>query len=349
MNTTGSVYFSIIFVDFVDAPATYTPAQFMAMLAPAPSYYESLSYGAMTPIFTPLLRTLHMSKPSTAYSFASFEAQRAYMIEAAGLAVSAGWNFSTYDSIVVMATPAALPYGPAFCALPGQGFTVSGRVFENGATSGADFPGWGSRWANHELGHTMGLVDLYAFDVNASAPEFRFTGDWSLMGNIAGAGNEYFAWERWLLGWIPDDAAACAGAGTTSVSLTPIEQQSAGPGGARLVVAPIGATQAVVVEARTDTGADSAIPQPGLLVYLLDSSVQTGYGPLRVLPYASSDGSPKLQATLAVGKELSFGGVTVKNNGAGSDGGFIVDVQSACSPFNCFPPARCNATGDCTI
>ena len=194
MRTIGSVNFSIIFVDFSDAPANKTPEEFMQFLAPAPAYYADLSYGAMTPVFTPLLRTLRMSKPSTDYSFQTFDSQRAYMVEAAGLAESAGWNFSLSDSIVVVATPPALPNGPAFCALPGTGFVASGRVFENGATSGADLLYWGSRWANHELGHTMGLVDLYAFNTSGGAPLFRYTGDWSLLGNIAGVGNEYFGW-----------------------------------------------------------------------------------------------------------------------------------------------------------
>ena len=112
-------------------------------------------------------------------------------------------------------------------------------------------------------------------------------------------------------------------------------------------MAPIGPTTAVVVEARTAAGADSGVPQPGLLVYLLDSSLQTGYGPLQVLNATDGAGPQLLLATLPVGGELVYGGVTVRNGGASASGGAAItvtaDVQSACSVYNCFPPAHCDA------
>ena len=98
----------------------------------------------MQPLFTPLLATLRMSRPSTAYNIRTDDGQRAYLTEASALAVAAGWNFSLADSIVAMASTAArsLPNGPAFCATPGGGFVASGRTFENAATSGYDFTHW---------------------------------------------------------------------------------------------------------------------------------------------------------------------------------------------------------------
>ena len=351
MRSTGAVNFSILFVDFSDAPATKTPAAFMDLLDPATAYYAEMSYGAMAPAFLPLLRTLRMSQPSTAYSFATFDTQKHYLVEASALGAAAGWDFSTSDSIVVIATPPAFKSGPAFCAEPGTGFVASGRTFENGATSGSDLLVWGSRWANHELGHTMGLVDLYAFNTSGDALLFRFTGGWSLMGNIQATGNEYFGWERWLLGWVADAEVMCAGAGETSVTLVPIETPAAvlrsSGSSMRLVVAPIGPTTAVVVEARAAVGADVGIPAPGLLVYILDSSIPTGYGPLRVLPLNLTDGGQKLFYTLLPGSTLQYGSVTVQYARSSAPGTVVVELSSACSTANCFPPAYCNASGAC--
>jgi len=286
-----------------------------------------------------------MSQPSTAYSFATFDSQRQYLVEASSLGAAAGWDFSTSDSIVVIATPPAFKSGPAFCAEPGTGFVASGRTFENGATSGSDLLVWGSRWANHELGHTMGLVDLYAFNTSGDAPLF--------MGNIQATGNEYFGWERWLLGWVADAEVLCAGAGETRAALVPIEAppaavlRSSGGSSTRLLVAPIGPTTAVVVEARAAVGADAGIPAPGLLVYVLDSSLPTGYGPLRVLPLNLTDGGQKMFYTLPPGSTLQYSGVTVQYATSSAPGTVGVELSSACSTTNCFPPAHCSATGAC--
>ncbi len=55
-------------MDFSDAPTPDPPATVFARVSPAAAYYAELSRGAMQPIFTPLLYTLRMSKPSTSYN-----------------------------------------------------------------------------------------------------------------------------------------------------------------------------------------------------------------------------------------------------------------------------------------
>ena len=311
MNSTGARRLSTLFLDFSDVPAGAAAATaFFAELSSVPAFFAETSYGALNATLAPLLpATLRMPAPSTAYSFRDFVSQRAYLAEAGALAAAAGWNFSGSDAVVVMAPPAAraLPFGPAFCAAPGAGYEAGGVAFENSATSGADFAAWRplGRWANHELAHTLGLVDLYDFAPPAGASAFRFTGEWSIMGDINGAGNGYFGWERWLLAWLPDAAVACAGAGG-DVALAPL----GAPSGTRLVVVPTGATTAVCVEYRVAAGVDARIPKPGLLVYAIDTALATGAGPLRVLPVDDADAT-KLRATLAPGEAVSFGGVTV--------------------------------------
>src|SRR5207247_1671509 len=99
-------------------------------------------------------------------------------------------------------------------------FTADGKTFTNGATSGADLLVWGYKWLNHEVGHTMGLVDLYAFQGDGH----RFVGGFSMMGLISGLAPEYFAYERWLLGWLDDAQVSCQQSTDSTVTLTPIEQ-----------------------------------------------------------------------------------------------------------------------------
>lgn len=309
LRSTGDVHMTAIFVDFSDAPATRTPQDVFAILSPgAEQYYKAVSYAKMNLSITPNLKWLRMSKPSTGYGWnqLTFALHKAYIQEALNLAQPAV-DFSTSDTFLVVANPdaTALANGPAFSANSGDGVTASGKTFENGATSGHDLLVWNSFWLNHEFGHTMGLVDLYAFS-NVPSPQFGYVGDFSIMGNINGQAREYLGWERWVLGWMGDDQVTCAASGQTTATLTPLEAT----GGAKIVVVPVGPTSAVVVESRHAAGYDSTLPKPGLLVYFIDTSIDTGHGVVKVVPVDTSD-SHKLTAPLAVGQSVTYSGATV--------------------------------------
>ena len=63
----------------------------------------------------------------------------------------------------------------------GLGIKVNGEEILNAVTTGKDFNYWAqtgtngnSFLLNHELGHTLGLADLYAFDT--AQGQFPFTG-----------------------------------------------------------------------------------------------------------------------------------------------------------------------------
>lgn len=334
LNPVGRRRWSILAVDFPDLPATETPASVLAALSPASKFYASTSYGRLTAVLALGVPTVvRMPLPSSAYSFSTFDSHRSYLRNATDAACNAGWDpAGGWDSVVVFAavpTP-TLSYGPAFCAAPGDGYAAScdaSVVFLNSATKGNDFDYWGYKWFNHENSHTMGLVDLYAF---SGAGQFRFTGQWSLMGDISGAGPEFFGWERWLLGWLTDAQVACLGAGNTTLSLAPLSG-GGGASAARLIVVPTPSalsTTGVVVEFRVPMNYDAAIPKAGLLVYFLDTSFATGEGPLRVLNAADGDNA-KLQAPLAVGEAFSFAGVTIEHLSTDAEGSAVVAVSAA--------------------
>ena len=348
MRATGLLNVSVLFVDFPDAPAERTPAQSLAILAPASAWYAQVSYGAMRLHFSPLLETLRMPLNASAYSFRTVGSQRHYLAEATALADRKhAWDFSSSDSVVVLATPLAraLPNGPAFCATPGQGYVASGKTFENSVTSGADFDYWLHKWLNHEMGHTMALVDLYSY---SGGPEFGFTGDWSIMGNIAGAGGAFFGWERFLLGWMPEARVACVDeAGSTVLRLAALNDAALGDA-PRLVVVKVAATVAVCLEFRAATGLDANISQPGVLAYVVDTSVQSGHGPLRVLPLNSSDASMMSSTLARPGAAIEHLGVRVQL--VGFEGGeAVVNVSSpgvwhpSASPHPA-PPAASSAS-----
>ena len=307
LPTTGNVHATVLFTDFSDAAATRTPQNAFALISPtAESYYRAVSYGKMNLVLDPTYVWIRMSKPSTAYGWESltFNAHKAYIQEAINLA-GTSVNYSASDAVVVISNPdaGALSNGPAFVPNPGDGVIAGGKLISSAATSGRDLLFWGAYWLNHEMGHTMGLADLYAA---AGSGTHRFVGVFSMMGLIAGPAREYFAWERWNIGWITDDQVTCAPSGTTTTTLTPVERT----GGMKLVVVPTGPKTAVLVESRRVEGYDGTGFTPGVLVYYIDTSIASAAGVLRVLPVNDADVN-KTSAPLGVGQSITFASVTV--------------------------------------
>jgi M6 family metalloprotease-like protein len=315
LKSSGTVRIKVLFVDFPNAEATDTVQQTLARISPASeAYFAAVSFGRMAVVYEPHLQWLRMSRASNTYGFAFITYQRHhdYMQEAVNLAGS-GLDWSTTDALVVLATSnaVALINGPAFVATPGFGVMAGGREILNGATSGNDLDVWGAFWANHELGHALGLPDLYL----AAQPIHRAVGMWSIMGNIAGPARELTGFERWILGWVDDAQVACATSpGETVVTLSPIERQ----GGTKMVVIPLSTTTAVVAEVRRVEGYDEGFT-PGVLAYFVDSTLTNTQGAMRVLPFNDSD-STKGDVALGVGASLSYGGVTVHVLQSAADG-----------------------------
>jgi M6 family metalloprotease-like protein len=268
-----------------------------------------------------------MSRPSTDYAplTSSFEHHRAYLAEAVAMA-DADVDFSATESLIVLANPDAAGLGeagPAFAPISmDDGIAVDGTVLMNGATSAHDLNHWGAIWLNHEITHTLGLPDLYAFD---GPEQFPYTGEFGYMGLSSLDANApgLFAWERWVLGWLDDDQVTCLAAppsGSVPVVLSPIGTA----GGTKAAVVALGPTSALVAEARTATGLDAGIRKEGVLVYTVDTSVQSGFGPVRVSPADSPDPAVGyatfFDAPRAAGESVDVEGIRVTVVSRDADG-----------------------------
>ncbi len=315
MRSTGTINTVVVMVDFPDAPSTMTPQEAFSKISGSSETFKEVSYGKLNYEFHPQFKWYRMSKPTTAYAplNKSFLTHRDYITEALTLA-DPDVDFSNADSFIVLANPDAkgLGYsGPAFSPLLGSGVTFDNHYLGNGATSAADLLGWGSIWLNHEITHTMGMVDLYSFKDDPSAVVsggFRFTGDFSYMGlsSFTSTAPGLLGWERWVLGWIDDNQVTCDTSNEFTQTMTPIETT----GGNKIVVVPISQTKAIVIESHRPIGIDSKLTKSGALVYLVDSSIQSGLGPIKVFPQVAAD--PKyLKAPRALGESVTIEGITV--------------------------------------
>jgi len=326
LPSVGDVKSIVLFADFPDVPATQTPGDILSLLSPsAENFYAALSYGRMQWTLEPHLVWLRLSRPSAFYGNAirSYDGHLRFLQEVVALA-DADVDFSTADSVIVMVPPqaSAVETGPAFGAEAGQGYSADGKTFSVGVTSGADLTNWGYLWLNHESGHTMGLPDLYAyqFDQSNYDDEHRFVGGFGLMGFVSGSAPEYFAFERWQLGWLDDAQIVCKPQNSQPITITPVETA----GGLKAVVIPLSKSKVLVVESRRPLGFDAALPKAGALVYTVDTAIASGEGALVVYPQIEGD-PYRYQSPLAVGESLTVGGVTITVT-ASSEQGDTVEV-----------------------
>ena len=333
LKSTGGVIATVVMVDFPDAPASMTPTDAFARISPSADVFNEMSYGKLSYTFKPQLKWYRMSKKSTDYVAGgwTFIKHREYITEAAKLA-DVDIDFNKTDSLIILANPDArgMGYsGPAFAAIRKNGITLDGKYISNGATSAYDLNDWKSIWLNHEVTHTLGLVDLYAFTQSNSANRydgFRYTGEFSYMGFSSYESNapSLFAFERWNLGWISDSQIRCVKDAKSPEIISPVQTS----GGVKAVVVPISRTKAVVIESRRATGIDKNIAKSGALVYVVDSSIQSGQGPVRVFPSDVSSDPRYLKAPRALGESVTTEGVTIKVTKS-DDSGDTVEITKS--------------------
>ena len=333
MRTTGTINVQVVMVDFPDAVAKMTPQEAFAMISGAADTFNEVSYGRMQYKLIPNYKWYRMKSNSTTYAplNKSFLSHRAYIEEALAMA-DPDVDFSKADSFVILANPDSTGIGnsgPAFSSIRNSGFTLDGKYIANGATSSHDLNYWKSIWLNHEITHTMGLVDLYAFSQNNSAnryDQFRYTGEFSYMGFSSFEGNapSLFAFERWNLGWIDDSQIKCLKDINSTQLISPVQTS----GGVKAVIIPISTTKAVVIESRRAIGLDKKIAKSGALVYVVDSSIQSGQGPIKVFPSDLSGDPRYLKAPRALGESVTTEGITIKVTKSDDSGDTIEITKS---------------------
>ena len=325
----GNVNVAVLFVDFPDAPALQgatatadeegsTHDLFGQIVSDAARYLKAMSYGTFDVTFRPLHRWLRM--PHNLWSHYRDDAsgygsgvRRFSLIGGAIGIANPDFDFGDIDSVVVVAAPEADSIQ--------QGMAHRGPFYADGQTIGSAIS-LGSKdrqWPDgltmaHELGHNLGLPDLYDTSVSSDSEGHlpdevdRFVGEFGLMGvGQRSSQAEMFAWSRWQLGWLRDTQVACIKSFPASVQLTPLPI----PGGVKAVVVPLTETSALVVESRRLLGYDLYLRKEGALVYKIDTSVQSGEGPIVVGSFSKP---PNDSALLGPGEVRNWDGysVTVK-------------------------------------
>ncbi|KAF5026469.1 hypothetical protein F66182_1456 [Fusarium sp. NRRL 66182] len=315
---TGTIQARMIFVDFSDAESLYgeTPETLYDFFVPeSAEWFRTASYGKLElNITADVSQFYRMPHPISSYDWdvdMNSRRQYAYVEDALDAYTNNGQKPppASTDILYIVPTRGAAArmtrsYGSGFSAWTRDLQFVSKRA----VTFGTDpYSSWGFKALNHETGHSMCIPDYYP---SASGLLIgHYTGGWSLMGNLGGSAPDFFAWDKWRLGWLSDDAVDCVlERGTSTHTLTPVEIE----GGTKAVVVAADQFSALVAEARVAKGVDDKICATGVLLYTVDTSLGTAEGSIRVI-----DATPN-SSTCDDGSSGSLNDGTLSMNGTRS-------------------------------
>jgi hypothetical protein len=138
----------------------------------------------------------------------------------------------------------------------------------------------------HEFGHSYGLPDLYLTSGDNSAG--KTLGPFDIMDSVTGISNSVTFIQRWMLGWLSDIEVSCLipDATPTTIFLKPVNVTDSKFKG---VIIPISEYESILIEARVKSEFDDlSSDQEGVLVYLSDTRIASGKGPLRIIPSRNS-------------------------------------------------------------
>lgn len=289
-RSTGEVRALNLMIDFPDAigpgPALERFAEFFPQTS---DWFRTSSYGRLSyRPHAPVGDWLRMPMPFAAYGIergSPYEPGYRKLVQDIVAAADPKVDFSAYDLVNILVTPNAGPsaldtvlsvtFSGNSDAPLADGVPLSNTSFvysrqDDGSGSHAET---GYRVLPHENGHVFGLPDLYTSEGGGAV------GHWDIMSEDWGANNDLLGWHKWKLGWLDSNQIGCASApGTTEYALTPL----ATPGGSKMAIVPLNGESGYAVEVRTRAGNDEAVCEPGVLIYRVQSDVDTGQGPVTV-------------------------------------------------------------------
>ncbi|WP_329121399.1 M6 family metalloprotease domain-containing protein [Streptomyces sp. NBC_01465] len=297
-RSTGRVRALTLMIDFPDAPGDGSAmSRFGEFFPQTSNWYRTSSYGRLDyRPETPIPGWLRMPHPFSSYGIergAPYDPGYRDLAEDIVTAADPRVDFSQYDLINVIATPNAGPsaldtvlsvtFSGNDEAPVADGVSLANMsfVYSRQDDGSGSFGATGYRVLPHENGHTFGLPDLYTNEGGGSV------GHWDIMSEDWGANNDMLGWHKWKLGWLQPAQIRCASRpGIRDVTLTPL----AVPGGTKLAIVPLAGESGYVAEVRTRAGNDEAVCKPGVLIYKVDTDVDTGHGPVTVADSSRDSG-----------------------------------------------------------
>jgi M6 family metalloprotease-like protein len=176
----------------------------------------------------------------------------------------------------------------------------------------------------HEINHLLGLADLYIYAEDGWW-QGNSPGAFGQQGFMRGSSqSDSLAWNRWLLGWIPNSRIKCLSdlkiAMTVSMSAPGVDDKHK-----EMVIVKLSEHKVLVIETLKEKGFESKSKKNSILVYTVDSWVQPGFGPIHLIPKKGSVTnaplSPQLtdwerykEAPILPGQSVTYKDMVIKQN-----------------------------------
>jgi M6 family metalloprotease-like protein len=178
----------------------------------------------------------------------------------------------------------------------------------------------------HELGHSLGLIDLYHFGpVDNWNDSHRYVGGFDIMGMITEDNLEFLGWNRYLMDWVDDNQVFCVDPPAESITI-PIQTIGlpADSEDIQMIVIPLDRYKVLVIEAKEMNPYCKICD--GLLVYTVDTTIGNGRGSIKVIPIDRSIHVFKNDAMIRVGETLIAYGFEITLQSASPDG-YVVELN----------------------
>jgi len=319
----GKVKVLVAGVDFSNARDTGNVEQMLAgfELSAVKDFFSTASYGKLSLEFTLVSEILKLPIADVGVNESTISRETAKI-------VPASYKFSDYSALLIV-TSKNSSYSSSTASASSIVENATGRITNYSVLAGIK-PNE-SRWLSspwrtvaHEIGHLLGLMDLWNRE-DSTAWQGQTAAPFSLMNTGAGWGYaaDFFGWEKWVLGWIPESSMKCISSG---VNEEVIQMATLGSSeGVRLVVIPISTTKVIAIEYRARNTIDFGITKSGVLVYIVDTTKRNFELPITLVPSEESLQQPfnqnlkdyerYMKAPLAKYQMVETNGVKIANLG----------------------------------
>jgi M6 family metalloprotease-like protein len=341
-------------VDYPDLPGNYDPsAEKIDAIEEINDFYKSASYGKLTFDWTVPNFFSRMPHEVGYYHLtsATFQTINPYdninFLQDAVNVSDPKVDFSKFDLVIIFgpkqATTSQIGEHPGTRSGTNiKVFSKEGQVrniqtsiakgFKHGYTKLGDYYSSG---LIHEIGHELGLVDLYLYPnnqpnlygANNKYSSLGTFGPYDYMNSIGGPLPEPNGWNRWLLGFLDDDQVAClkpSESGTFQV-----ENLGKAGVGLKLIVIKVNESEAILIESRRSDGYDYSLStvDEGLLVYKLDTKWTTGHGAFGLVLKKGITKPDLGDALIRSGESVTVGGINISNLSKGNAHDIVTLLQ----------------------
>jgi M6 family metalloprotease-like protein len=316
-TTVGKKKAIMVFVDFSDKPMNIDTRE-RGEQALGGDTFETLfaqqSYGRMTVSVDQVHGWRRLPKPSRDYDTSKTLTHRDMFVEIFELYPEV--NFLDYDYIISnmpgVGNTAFGAHGQEAIAYNGEKITVALNLASQTPYVLA-----------HEVGHLMGLPDLYTYgDLQPKNP----AGPWDIMSQARNA-TGFIGWHRHKFGWLDNDRKTYLVKDTHTLTLTPID----GDEGVSMIAVPAvnedpeNPSKVYVIEAAQPLRVKQEHKPGGVIVYSVDAKLATGQNPVVV---HFGEGKDKINAAYHEGETFNQDDapMSVKVLKKNDDGSFAVQI-----------------------